>query len=117
VNVLTGRVQNGQATLGTLVVDFPEYPHAEARDATVYLRPHELDIEHQRNGTPAVAATVQRINSAGSIARIALAADGFERGLNVELSKQRYDELALKTGDRVFVSPRKARVFMPDYII
>ena len=30
--------------------------------------------------------------------------------LNVELSKQRYDELALKTGDKVFVSPRKCGV-------
>jgi sulfate transport system ATP-binding protein len=117
VNMFTGRVQNGRATLGSWVVDYPEYPHAEARDATLYFRPHELDIQLQRNGVPAMAATVERINSAGPIARIALAADGFERGLNVELSKQRCDELALKTGDRVFVSPRKTRVFMPDYVI
>ena len=44
VNVFTGRVQNGRATLGSLVVDYPEYPHAEPRDATLYFRPHELDI-------------------------------------------------------------------------
>ena len=66
---------------------------------------------------PALAATVQRINSAGSVAKIALLADDFEMELNVELSKARYVELALKTGDRVYVSPRKARVFMPEYVI
>ena len=42
---------------------------------------------------------------------------GFRQGLNVEFSMARYSELGLKTGDRVFVSPRKARVFMPDYVI
>ncbi len=35
-------------------------------------------------------------------------------GLNVELSKERYDELALKIGDRVFVSPRQWRMLSPE---
>ncbi len=117
VNVFKGRVQNGRAVLGPFEVDFPEYPHAEPREATVYFRPHELDIRHQRNGVPALAATVQRVNPAGSVAKVALRADDFDMGLNVELSMGRYLELALKTGDRVFVSPRKARVFMPEYVI
>jgi sulfate transport system ATP-binding protein len=117
VNVFQGRVQNGRAQLGAIEVAYPEYPHAEPRDATVYFRPHELDILHHRNGEPAMAATIERINSAGAIAKILLTADGFDRDLNVELSKQRYEELGLKTGDRVFVAPRKARVFVPDYVI
>jgi sulfate/thiosulfate transport system ATP-binding protein len=117
VNMFNGRVQNGRAVLGPFEVDFPEYPHDEPRDATVYFRPHELDIQHHRNGAPALAATVQRINSAGSVAKVALLADDFEMGLNVELSMDRYVDLALKTGDKVFISPRKARVFMPEYVI
>ncbi len=117
VNVFKGRVQNGRAVLGPFEVDFPEYPHAESREATVYFRPHELDIQHHRNGVPALAATVQRINSAGSVAKVVLLADELDMGLNVELSLVRYVELALKAGDRVYVSPRKARVFMPEYVI
>ena len=89
---------------------------AARRHASISARTSSTSTMH-RNGVPAMAATVERINSAGPIAKIALAADGFERGLNVELSKQRCDELALKTGDRVFVSPRKARVFIPEYVI
>ena len=46
VNVFHGRVQNGRATLGTMEVDCPEYPHDEERAATLYVRPHELEIEH-----------------------------------------------------------------------
>ena len=33
VNVFHGRVQNGRATLGTMEVDCPEYPHPESRSS------------------------------------------------------------------------------------
>ena len=45
-----------------------------------------------------------------------MAAD-FGVGLNVELSPERYCELALKMGDTVYVSPRRVRVFVPEYVI
>jgi hypothetical protein len=38
-------------------------------------------------------------------------------GLNVEVSADRYVELNLKTGETVYVAPRKVRVFTPDYVI
>jgi hypothetical protein len=44
-------------------------------------------------------------------------ASDFGLGLNVEISPERYLELALKTGDTVYVSPRKVRVFVPEYVI
>ena len=44
-------------------------------------------------------------------------AGDFGVGLNVELSPERFAELALKTGDTVYVSPRKVRVFVPEYVI
>ncbi len=42
-----------------------------------------------------------------------MAAD-FGVGLNVELSPERDCELALRTGDRVYVSPRRVRVVVPE---
>jgi sulfate/thiosulfate transport system ATP-binding protein len=117
VNVFHGRVQNGRASLGSMEVAYPEYPHQEARPATLYVRPHELEIEHSPNGTASLKARVERINPAGSVAKVFLLAAEFGVGLNVELSPERYVELALKTGDTVYVSPRKVRVFMPEYVI
>ena len=47
VNVFHGRVQNGRAHAGRRWKStYPEYPHDESRPATLYVRPHELDIEH-----------------------------------------------------------------------
>jgi sulfate/thiosulfate transport system ATP-binding protein len=117
VNVFHGRVQNGRAQLGNLEVACPEYPHQEARQATLYVRPHELEIEHTPNGTASLKAQVERVNGAGSVAKVFLLSKEFGVGLNVELSPERYSELALKTGDTVYVSPRKVRVFVPEYVI
>lgn len=118
VNVFHGRVQNGRAVLGTLNLDYPEYPHDESRPATVYMRPHELEIERHRNGTPSLAAKVQRLNPAGAVARVGLVAiDEGGRDLCVDLSPDRFAELNLKLGDTVYVLPRRMRVFVPDYAI
>jgi sulfate transport system ATP-binding protein len=118
VNVFHGRVQNGRAQLGSMEVDCPEYPHQEARPATLYVRPHELDIEHSPNGAASsLKARVERLNPAGSVAKVFLLSADFGLGLHVELSPERYGELALKTGDTVYVSPRKVRVFVPEYVI
>ena len=55
VNVFHGRVQDGRARSAVMEVECPEYPHEESRPATLYVRPHELEIEHSPNGVRAVS--------------------------------------------------------------
>jgi len=117
VNVFHGRVQNGRAMLGNMVLDYPDYTHAESRPATVYVRPHELDIERTSEGEASLRALVQRINPAGSVAKIGLLSDEHGLEINVDLSPERLDELQLKTGEAVFVFPKHVRVFVPEYSI
>jgi sulfate transport system ATP-binding protein len=114
VNIFRGRVRKGKAVLDELSLDFPGYPHEQERDATVYMRPHELYIQRSRNGAPSLAARVLRVNLAGSLARIRL--ESLEgNALNVDLSLDQFDELALIPGETVYVYPKYARVFVPDY--
>jgi sulfate transport system ATP-binding protein len=118
VNVFHGRVQAGRATVGWLDLDYPEYPHAEERPAALYMRPHELEIARHSNGTPGLAANVERVQAAGSVARIALKAVESGRDIQVELSAARYAELQLRAGESVVVLPKRVRVFMePEYVI
>jgi sulfate transport system ATP-binding protein len=117
VNVFHGRVQSGQVVLGNIRLDHPEYPHDESRPATVYVRPHELDIEHSAKAAASVKARVQRINPTGAVAKVGLLAADFGMPINVDLSLDRYAELRLKTGDVVYVFPKRVRVFVPDYVI
>jgi len=117
VNVFHGRVENGVAMLGGFEVAYPEYPHGESRVATGYVRPHELEIDRIPDKS-SLQATVLQINPAGSVAKVRVVAAEFGVALNIDVNMERYVELGLKTGDTVYVSPRKVRVFIPqDYVI
>lgn len=115
VNVFHGRVGGGKAHLGEMSLDFPGYPHSEERDATIYMRPHELEIHRESVETPCFPARVIRINPAGSSAKVTLQT-GDGRDLMVELTLDRYHQLNLRRGDDVFVNARSSRVFVPDYL-
>ncbi len=116
VNVFHGRVQNGKAVVGDWTIDFPAHPHEEERQVAVYMRPHDLDIRREANGEASLPARVERINPAGSITKVTLHTAERQEIL-VDLSLERHAELGLQSGDEVFVVPKRARVFTPDYAI
>jgi sulfate transport system ATP-binding protein len=117
VNVFHARLQRGKAMVGTLELDYPEYEGEQSRPAKLYVRPHELDILAAPNGGPSLKARIQRIQATGPVAKVSLLAEDFGVGVQVDMSPERYSELALKAGDTVYVSPRKVRVFVPEYVI
>lgn len=118
VNVFHGRVQGGMAWLGGLQVAWPDYPHAESKPASAYVRPHELEIERHVNGMTGLRARVVHINPAGSLTRVHLESDEDGSPVQVTISPERAVELALKNGEVVQVVPRRVRVFVPqDYAI
>jgi sulfate transport system ATP-binding protein len=126
VNVFHGRVEKGQAFWHGIPIEYPDYPHAQARPARVYLRPHELDITRANgsaHGDAAVkgslTASVLRIARGGAISRISCRPDGSESELHVDLPADMARDLALQPGERVAITPRKVRVFLPDpeYVI
>ena len=117
VNVFHGRVQNGRAFVGDAVVPCPDYPHDESLPAPVYVRPHELDIDHTPAPEASLPATVLHVHPTSSVARVHLLTEEGGVALNVELSLQRYAALNLRSGDRVYVAPRRARVFVANNAI
>jgi sulfate transport system ATP-binding protein len=117
VNVFHGRVQHGVARLGGFEVQWPAYPHAEEKPATAYVRPHELDLERTSSDDSALQARVVHINPASSVVRVHLRTLADGTALDAELTVGRWNELALKIGETVFVVPRRVRVFVPDYSI
>jgi sulfate transport system ATP-binding protein len=118
VNVFEGHVRNGLASMNGLQFHWPDYPHDEPRAATVYVRPHELDIERvpEANGSH-LQAKVVHVNPVGPVIRVHLEALATNQALHVEMSPNRAAELSLRIGDVVGVAPRQVRVFVPDYSI
>jgi sulfate transport system ATP-binding protein len=117
VNVFHARLENGRAMVGGAELPYPEYTHAEGRDANVYVRPHELEIDRVCQGQSCLHARVVHINPAGSAVKVRLLVEEFGLAINVDLTPGRQQELALKVGESVHVFPKRIRVFVPDYSI
>ena len=111
VNLFHGRIHEGRARIGDIELDAPE--HADARDipAVGYVRPHDIEVTRSRNGTAALEAIVSYIHPIGPLVHLELT--GCDSGdlIEVALSKDRYQEMKFREGERVFITPRKLRVF------
>ncbi|MGH9158677.1 MAG: sulfate/molybdate ABC transporter ATP-binding protein [Vicinamibacteraceae bacterium] len=112
VNMFHGRVQAGKAVLGPLALEYPAHASAEARNASGYTRPHEIEITRDEDGT-GLWATVNDVRQAGAIVKMELsdAAGGL---IQVELGRDQFDQLHLRAAERVYVKPTRVRVFMHD---
>jgi sulfate/thiosulfate transport system ATP-binding protein len=116
VNVFHGRIEGNQAVLSGMKVAVPDAKGHATGPANVYVRPHELEIERIPINGSSLQAQVARINPAGSSAKIALTCgDGIE--VQVDLPYERFKELNLEPGEIVFLTARRARVFVPEYQI
>ena len=112
VNVFHGRVQSGKARVGAFEIPFPEHTSEQARQATAYVRPHELDIDRVPHGEGSVKAKVLRVSRSGSLVKLLLEAEVDKQHLEIELDHQRDRELNLAVDDEVFVYPHHVRVFV-----
>ena len=110
VNIFHGRVQEGRALLGPIAVAYPEHPHAEARDASGYARPHELDISREDDGG-GLWAVISDVRAAGAVVKIE-AGDEDGRLIQVELGREQYESIRAIVGERIYIKPRRVRVFM-----
>jgi sulfate transport system ATP-binding protein len=117
VNVFHARLENGHAKVGGAELPYPDYTHAEGRDANVYVRPHELEIDRVCQGASCLHARVVHVNAAGSVVKVRLLVEEFGLAINVDLTPPRYQELKLQVGEHVHVFPQRIRVFVPDYSI
>jgi sulfate transport system ATP-binding protein len=111
VNIFHGRVQAGRAHLGPLQLDWPGHDSAEALPATGFARPHELDVERVEGPGGGLWAHLARLRPLGAVVRLELHATD-ERSLQVDLSRERYEALGPREGERLYVRPRAVRVFV-----
>ena len=107
----------GRAFLGSVEVPYPEYSHAEERPVSLYVRPHEVDLEPVADGAAGWPARVLHVNPAGAVVRIHLLAVREDVVVNVQMATDRWSALGLGPGDTVHVAPRRVRVFEPEYSI
>ncbi|HEX7485835.1 MAG TPA: sulfate ABC transporter ATP-binding protein [Vicinamibacterales bacterium] len=110
VNLFHGRIERGKAYIGSLEFDAPGPADREARIATLYIRPHQLEIDRVGNGEQQFRARVAHVNPAGPLVKVDLVAEWGDP-VRVEMSQDRYSALALEAGTEVFVRPKDMSIF------
>jgi len=112
VNLFHGRIHEGQARLGEFEIEVPEHADAQDIPAVGYVRPYDIEVERHRNGAPAIEAVVNHIQRIGPLVHLELTRGDTGDLIEVELSKERYWEMQIAPGERVFITPRQLKVFV-----
>lgn len=111
VNLFHGRVEAGKAVFGSLVVDAPAGLQIQGDNASLAVRPHDLEIWRASPDRQSLRARVVRVQSAGALVKIELLSEA-EQPMFVEMSHERFRQEPYTIGDEVFVTPRESRLFV-----
>ena len=117
VNLFHGRVDQGEARIGGISIDLPEFEEAAAGPAVAYVRPYDIEINRLRSSQEEIEARIRFIQGAGAVARLELERLDTLELIEAVLTRERYRDLGLREGEKVFVRPRNMRVFLEDYNI
>ncbi|HEY8119064.1 MAG TPA: sulfate ABC transporter ATP-binding protein [Methylophilaceae bacterium] len=112
VNLFHSRVHAGTAHIGDIQLELDSHHETEDSPALAYVRPHDIDIQKERNGAAAFEAVVSYIHSLGPLVRLELQRADQTEFIEAELTRERFLELNIGEGARVFIHPRNVRVFL-----
>jgi sulfate transport system ATP-binding protein len=110
VNSFHGRAEGRLVEFASIRLEAPQEGPGPSGPVRVFVRPHELEIGREPNHKPSLPATVRRVHAAGATVQIELLADTGETVV-ADVPQERFRELAVQAGDRIFVTPTRVRVF------
>ena len=116
VNLFHSRVHAGTAHIGDIQLALDSHHETEDSPALAYVRPHDIDIRKERNGTAGFEAVVSYIHSLGPLVRLELQRADHSEFIEAELTRERFLELNIDEGSHVFIHPRNVRVFLDPVI-
>jgi sulfate/thiosulfate transport system ATP-binding protein len=128
VNLFHGRAHQGEVHLHGMQLDSPEHAEADNAPAAAYVRPHDLEVQRylpgegldEQGAARGIVVQLSRAIVVGPIARLELmpaggnqaAVQGTDGIIEAQIPEQQYREMGLREGQKLVVTPRRARVFV-----
>ena len=109
VNLFHGRMKEGIVQV--------DRPGEDNGGGMVYVRPHDIDVSREPEGSSMIKAKVDHISPVGPIVRVHLERLDSRELIEAELTRERYMELRPAVGEEVYVVLRNVRTFAEDYSI
>ena len=98
-------------------VPSPEHHNVQDAKASVFVRPHDLDVRRYTQGDGGIVAQLTRAIVVGPTARLELVAvegdnPSQEQIIEAQIPAAQFYEQGFSEGDTLVLTPRKARVFV-----
>ncbi len=113
VNLFHGRVHRGSAWIGEIEVTLDNHQAVHDAPAVLYVRPHDIEVARHANG--GIEAIVRAVRPFGSLVRLELERSDGAGPVQAQLSRDRYREHGLRSGERVYLRPQNPRVFTNEH--
>ncbi len=117
VNQFNGHIHEGEAKIEGFDIQLNAHHATQNSAALAYVRPHDIEVHKERNGALSFEALVSYIHAIGPLVRLELQrlSDNElieSEPIQAELTQERFRELNIQQGERVFVTPRNVKVFL-----
>lgn len=80
-------------------------------DAVAYVRPHDIRISHVPQDNSYLSVEIRRVRPVGSTVRLEASAFGSSEVIEIELSRERFEDEPFSEGEKAFLRPRQMHVF------
>ena len=111
VNLLHGRLDRGQVSIGANQLAAPEWAEAKDQAAVAYVRTYDIELTPVPSGLSSIEATVQHVRAFGPMVRLELRRVEDGETIEAHVPRAIFEKHGVVKGQRVFVSPTSVRVF------
>jgi sulfate transport system ATP-binding protein len=112
VNLFHGRVHEGTLEAAGAKFAAPDHEAVKNGKGIGFVRPHDIEIDRYAPEAEGIIARLGRVHAIGPLAQLELVRDDNEEVVEAVISDERYRALALETGDKLVVRPKKLQVFV-----
>jgi sulfate transport system ATP-binding protein len=117
VNQFKSQIHEGKANIGGVGLNIDSHQDTQHSPALAYVRPHDIEIHKEINGSaPSFEAVVSYIHAIGPLVRLELQRDDQSEIIESELTREKFLQLDVAVGNKVYVYPRNVRVFLSDAV-
>ncbi len=114
VNLFHGRVHAGRASIGEIEVTLDDHHDAQHAPALVYVRPHDIEVDRKPNGEGGIEAIVRDVRQLGATVRLELERRDGGGLVEAQMSRDRYRDYELHSGEQVFIRPQNLRIYFKE---
>jgi len=117
VNLFSGRLKDGAVVISGTEFAAPETAGGPDTDAIAFVRPHDVRVTREPAGPKNFPAVILHCNAAGPVASLELERLNDGGHFSAQLSKEEFQQLQPRAGERVYVELKNVKVFSDDYSI